>query len=105
MVPLKIDSLTLSPLHPSVDFAVYPDGSTAGPGFLAQVKAERKNPHWVPVSGLGPLATLVPRSDGGGYWIHAKVGQNVIRLDVGPATKPISQAQGIRIARAIAARL
>jgi hypothetical protein len=102
--PLKIDSSTLSPLHPSIDFGVYLDGSHAGPGFLAQVKAERKHP-FVPVSGLGPLATLMPGPFGGSYGIYAKVGQNVIRFNAGPAKNPISQAQGIRLARAIAARL
>ena len=103
-VPLKIDSLTLSPLHPSIDFGVYLDGSHAGPGFLAQVKAERKHP-FVPVSGLGPLATLMPGSYGGSFGIYAKVGENVIRLNAGMPKKPISQPQGIRLARAIAARL
>jgi hypothetical protein len=103
-VPLKLDPETLSPLHPSIDFSVFVDGTHAGPRFTAQIKAERKHP-FVPVSGLGPLATLLPGPYGGSYGIFAKVGENVIQLNVGPAKKPISQAQGIRLARAIVARL
>jgi hypothetical protein len=103
-VPIKLDAETLSPLHPSIDFAVYIDGTHAGPGFLAQISAERKYP-FVPVSGLGPLASLSLGPYGGSFGIFAKVGKNVIRFHAGPAKKPISQAQGIRLARAIAARL
>jgi hypothetical protein len=103
-VPIKLDPETLSPLHPSIDFAVYVDGTHAGPGFSTQIKAERKYP-FVAVSGLGPLASLSLGPYGGSYGIFAKVGENVIRFHAGPAKKPISQAQGIRLARAIAARL
>ncbi len=103
-VPLKLDPETLSPLHPSIDFAVFADGTHAGPRFSAQIQAERKY-GFVPVSGLGPLATLLPGPYGGSYGIFAKVGENVIRFNAGPAKKPISRAQGIRLARAIAARL
>ena len=94
-VPLKLDPETLSPLHPSIDFAVFVDGTHAGPRFSAQIRAERKHP-FVPVSGLGPLATLLPGPYGGSYGIFAKVGENVIDFNAGPAKKPISQAQGIR---------
>jgi hypothetical protein len=103
-VPLKLDPETLSPLHPSIDFSVFVDGTHAGPRFSVQIKEERKHP-FVPVSGLGPLASLLPGPYGGSYGIFAKVGENVVRFNAGPATKPISQAQGIRLARAIAARL
>ena len=103
-VPLKLDPETLSPLHPSIDFAVFVDGTHAGPRFSAQIMAERKHP-FVPVSGLGPLATLLPGPYGGSYGIFAKVGETVIHFNAGPAKKPISRAQGLRLARAIAARL
>jgi hypothetical protein len=39
---------------------------------------------------------------GARYGIFAKVGENVIHFDAGPAKNPISQAQGIRLARATA---
>lgn len=102
-VPLKLDPDTLSPLHPSVDFAVFVDGTHARP-FSVEIAVERKHP-FVAVSGLGPLATLVPGPYGGSFGIFAKVGRNVIQLNVGPAKHPVSRAQGIRLARAIAARL
>ena len=98
-VPPKLDPETLSPLHPSIDFAVFVDGTHAGPRFSAQAQAERRY-GFVPVSGLGPLATLLPGPYGGSYGIFAKVGESVIRFNAGPAKKPISQAQGIRLARA-----
>jgi hypothetical protein len=102
-VPIKLDE-NLHPIHPSVSFGIYADGSHAT-HFVDQIKQARKSPLFVPLSGLGPLATLSPASDAGHFVIFAKVGANVISLDVGPAQKPISQAQGIRLARAIAARL
>ena len=101
-VPLKLDE-NLNPVHPSIDFSVWVDG-THGRSFSALVKQERKHP-FVPISGLGPLATLLPIPYGGSYGILAKVGQYVIRFNAGPARKPISQGQGIRLARAIAARV
>ena len=102
-VPLKLDQ-NLSPIHPTVSFGIYADGSHAT-HFVDQIREARKNPLSVAVSGLGPLATLTPRSGNGGFVIFAKVGVYVISFDSGPAQKPISQAQGIRLTRAIAARL
>jgi hypothetical protein len=100
-VPIKLDE-NLNPVHPSIDFSVWVDG-THGRTFSALIKQERKY-SFVAVSGLGPLATLLPGPYGGSYGILAKVGGYVIRFNAGPAQKPISQAQGIRLARAIAAR-
>jgi hypothetical protein len=102
-IPIKLDQ-NLTPVHPSVSFGIYADGSHAT-HFVDQIREARKNPLSVAVRGLGPLATLTPRTGNGGFVIFAKIGVYVISFDAGSAQKPISQAQGIRLTRAIAARL
>jgi len=101
-VPVKLDPETLSPVHPTVDFSVFADGTHAR-SFSSEITAMRKH-RYVALTGLGAGATLLPGPSGGSFGVFAKVGGTVLQLNAGPAKKPISQAQGVRLARTIAAR-
>src|SRR5262249_9219658 len=102
-VPIKLDPETLSPVHPTVDFTVFVDGSRPR-SFSSEIAAIRKHPY-VAVAGLGPLATLLPGPTGGSFGVFAKVGKMVLQLNVGPAKSQVSRARGFTLTRRIAARL
>jgi hypothetical protein len=101
-VPIKLDPETLRPQHPTVDFSVFADGAH-GRSFSSEITEMRKHPY-VALTGLGAGATLLPGPSGGSFGVFARVGRKVLQLNAGPAKKPIGQAQGVRLARTIAAR-
>ena len=101
-VPIRLDPETMSPQHPTVDFSVFADGSHAR-SFSSEITAMRKHPY-VALTGLGAGATLLPGPSDGSFGVFARVGGTVLQLNAGPAKKPIGQAQGVRLARTIAAR-
>jgi len=98
--PVKLDSETLYPIHPTVDFTVYTDGSRARP-FVRELRDARRR-GFGPVPGFGSNSYLVVGPQTGALGVYAKVRGTVLNMTVGPSKKPLSRAQALAVARHLA---
>ena len=108
--PVKLDPTTMKPRRPTVGFELYVEGSRPGTFSSLIAGARTPNAKVTRVTGLGSSAYIVSsRSKNpyivGQYVLLAKVGKTILDLSVGPGATPISQAQGVKLAKLIAARL
>ena len=102
-IPVKLDPKTLSPMHPTIDFTVYKDGTRPRP-FSRELADARKR-GFGPVPGFGDNSYLVPGPQPGALGIYAKAGPMVINLDVGPSKTTVPRAKTVVLAHRIARRM
>ena len=98
--PVKLDSETLYPIHPTIDFSVYADGSRARP-FARELRDARRR-GFGPVPGFGSNSYLVVGPQSGALGVYAKIRGAVLNMTVGPSKKPLRRAQALAFARHIA---
>jgi hypothetical protein len=97
--PVRLDPETLAPVHPTITFSVTGDSARARP--FAQELADARKRGFGPAPGFGSSSYLVEGPQRGAVGIYARVGASILELDVGPASKPITRAQALSVARRI----
>ena len=102
-IPVKLDPNTLSPMHPTIDFTVFADGTRPRP-FSRELADARKR-GFGPVPGFGSNSYLVPGPQPGALGIYVKVGPMVINLGVGPSKITVPRPKAFALARRIAKRM
>lgn len=101
--PVRLDPETLAPTRPTVTFSVASESARARP--FRQELADARRRGFPPVPGFGSTSYLVVGPQPGVLGIYAKVRTAVLEVDVGPATRPVTRAQALSLARRIAAKV
>jgi hypothetical protein len=101
--PVRLDPETLSPVRPTITFSVASEAARARP--FRQELADARRRGFGPAPGFGSSSYLVVGPQPGAFGVYAKVRGMVLELDVGPATKPVTRARALTLARRIAARI
>jgi hypothetical protein len=98
--PVRLDSETLYPIHPTIDFSVFADGSR--PRSFAQELRDARRRGFGPVPGFGSNSYLVAGPQSGAFGVYAKIRGTVLNMNVGPSKRPLGRAQALAFAHRLA---
>ena len=100
--PVRLDPETLAPVRPTITFSVTSESARGRP--FRQELADARKRGFGPAPGFGSSSYLVAGPQRGALGIYARVRAGILELDVGPATRPITRAQALTVARRIAGK-
>ena len=101
--PIRLDPETLAPVRPTITFSVSSESARARP--FRQELADARKRGFGPAPGFGSSSYLVVGPQRGALGIYARVRAAILELDVGPATRQITRAQALTVARRIAGKV